>query len=235
MEKINLCALSDTHGQFGFDIEPVDLLLIGGDIVPLSIQSSIDKCNNWFEKTFVPWCEKQPAEKIVVVAGNHDKVLEKEPTFFKDLIKGTKITYLCCEECDFRGFKIFGSPLCKKFYNWSFMYDYDYQDSIYERYLKTLDAYGEKVDILLTHDAPYGVSDIILQKNCPWATGENIGNHSLRSFVDKLQPSVMFHGHLHSTNHECEKLRDTDVYNVSLLNENYKMVYKPLYLALEKE
>ena len=223
------------HGQYDFDVEPVDLLLIGGDIVPLSIQFRIDKCNNWFKKIFIPWCEKQPAEKVIVVGGNHDKVLEKDPTTFRDLIKGTKIIYLHCEEYDFKGFKIFGSPLCKKFYDWSFMYDYDYQDRLYERYLKALDAYGEKVDILLTHDAPYGTSDIIMQEDCPWATGENIGNRSLTSFVEKLQPTVMFHGHLHSTNHECEKLGKTDVYNVSLLNEDYKMAYKPLYVELEKD
>lgn len=40
------------------------------------------------------------------------------------------------------------------------------------------------------------------------------------------------HGHLHSTSHDKEMLGDTEIYNVSLLDENYKMVYQPFITNL---
>ena len=40
------------------------------------------------------------------------------------------------------------------------------------------------------------------------------------------------HGHLHTTNHEKEMLGDTEVYNISLLDEDYKMVFEPQYFEI---
>lgn len=109
------------------------------------------------------------------------------------------------------------------------MPSYAEQDKRYERHL---DIIGN-IDIIMAHDAPYGVSDVLLQKDCSWADGSHIGNHSLATFIEKAQPKIMVHGHLHSTNHEKEMLNDTAVYNVSLLDENYKMVYEPSYFEIE--
>ena len=93
--------------------------------------------------------------------------------------------------------------------------------------------YIGKIDILMSHDAPYGVSDVLLQEDCPWADGKHIGNESLRKLLDKAQPQYNFHGHLHSTNRNAEYLGKTIVHNVSLLDEFYKMVYKPLYIEID--
>jgi Icc-related predicted phosphoesterase len=104
----------------------------------------------------------------------------------------------------------------------------DDQDKIYDEEVKT----GKKIDILMSHDAPYGVSDVLLQKDCPWATGEHIGNKPLARFIEQVVPKINLHGHLHSTNHEKEMYGDTEVYNVSLLDENYRMVYNPQYFEI---
>ena len=40
----------------------------------------------------------------------------------------------------------------------------------------------------------------------------------------------LLHGHLHSANHDVEKLGDTKVYNVSMLDETYSLKYQPLYM-----
>ena len=40
------------------------------------------------------------------------------------------------------------------------------------------------------------------------------------------------HGHLHSANHGEELLGDTKVYNTSILNEQYNLVYEPLMIRL---
>ena len=60
------------------------------------------------------------------------------------------------------------------------MPSYEEQDEMYERHLNIIG----KIDIFLSHDAPYGVSDIILQKDCWWADGSHIGNKSLRKFIE---------------------------------------------------
>ena len=89
-----------------------------------------------------------------------------------------------------------------------------------------------KADIIISHDAPYGCSDVLLQKSCPWANGDHIGNMALTELIEEVKPKLLLHGHLHSTNHERENIGDTGVYNVSLIDEFYKMNYKPLYLEI---
>ena len=90
----------------------------------------------------------------------------------------------------------------------------------------------DRLNILLTHDAPFGASDIMLQENPYCAKDEHIGNTALAEAVSKKSPMIHLHGHIHSSNHEAEKIGDTDVYNVSLLDEEYKMAYKPLYISI---
>jgi Icc-related predicted phosphoesterase len=146
------------------------------------------------------------------------------------MLKGQeKITYLDCETFEYKGKTIYGTPMCTPFGRWAFMPSYEEQDEKYARHLK---AIGH-IDIVISHDAPYGVSDIILQKDCPWADGSHIGNQSLRRFLEAAKPSYCWHGHLHASNHEEELLGDTKVYNVSLLDEDYNMTFKPFYLDYE--
>ena len=50
---IKICAISDIHGQFdNLSIEPVDILFICGDIVPLYMQRNIPQSLSWFKKEF---------------------------------------------------------------------------------------------------------------------------------------------------------------------------------------
>ena len=140
-----------------------------------------------------------------------------------------KITYLDCETFEYEGKVIYGTPLCKPFGRWAFMPSYEEQDERYERHLNIIG----KIDIVLSHDAPYGVSDVILQKDCWWADGSHIGNKSLRKFIEAAQPKLQVKGHLHTTSREVEMLGETKVYSVSLLNENYEMVFEPTYIDLE--
>ena len=140
-----------------------------------------------------------------------------------------KITYLDCEIFEYEGKVIYGTPLCKPFGRWAFMPSYEEQDERYERHLNIIG----KIDIVLSHDAPYGISDVILQKDCWWADGTHIGNLALRNLLDRAKPSLHVFGHLHSCNHLRTMNENTSVFCVSLLDENYKMTYEPLYFNLE--
>lgn len=227
---MRLCAFSDMHGQLDFKVEPCDIVMICGDILPLKIQNFTSPSEVWLRDVFIPWCTALPCEKVLFVAGNHDFYFMRHPDRVRLMLKGQeKITYLDCETFEYKGKTIYGTPMCKPFGRWAFMPAYEEQDEKYARHLKAI----EHIDIVMSHDAPYGVSDIILQKDCLWADGSHIGNQSLRKFIEAAKPTLLCHGHLHTTNREKEMLGDTAVYNVSLLDEDYKMVFEPQYFDYE--
>ena len=227
---MKICGISDIHGDLSVKIQPCDVLCICGDIVPLEIQVNSKKSKRWLKELFIPWCSKQPCKKVLVVGGNHDFFLWHHPLQMKEMVKEEeKIEYLLNEGYEFEGVKFFGTPLCKEFGYWAFMYPYDEQDRILD---KALEEWGKNIDVLLTHDSPYGVSDIILDKSCPWATDEHIGNKSLEAFIIKTAPKLHLHGHLHSTNHDEEILGVTKVYCVSILGEQYTVQYEPQYFDI---
>lgn len=68
---MRICAFSDMHGQLNFKVEPCDIVMICGDIVPLMIQKFTDLSEDWFRDVFIPWCTNLPCEKVLLVAGNH--------------------------------------------------------------------------------------------------------------------------------------------------------------------
>ena len=227
---MKICGISDIHGDLSVKIQPCDVLCICGDIVPLEVQVNSKKSKRWLKELFIPWCSKQPCKKVLIVGGNHDFFLWHHPLQMKEMVKEEeKIEYLLNEGYEFEGVKFFGTPLCKEFGYWAFMYPYDEQDRILD---KALEEWEKNIDVLLTHDSPYGVSDIILDKSCPWATDEHIGNKSLEAFIIKTAPKLHLHGHLHSTNHDEEILGVTKVYCVSILGEQYTVQYEPQYFDI---
>lgn len=229
---IKICAISDMHGILDFDIKPCDILCICGDIVPLKVQNYKEGTIKWLKKTFVPWCEKQPVEKVFLIAGNHDWESQRHPDDWKKCFEGTKITYLCDEYTEYvkqtsdtyQELSIYGTPWCHQFYNWAWMTS----DTELEKIFKDIPY---KVDVLLTHDCPHGTGDVILQ-DVPWKTNDHIGSIPLGNAVDNKKPSLMFTGHLHSVTKEPQKRGDTTIVNVSIVNENYDRVYEPFYIEI---
>lgn len=229
---IHVCAISDLHGYLP-EIKPCELLLICGDIVPLEYQGNSNKTNKWFNKTFRDWTEQIDCKKILFIAGNHELRVENHTDKYKTLFpEHNKATYLkdseyIYEGSDGKSYSIYGTPWCQVFGNWAFMAVDPELEEIYSHI-------PESLDILMTHDAPYGVSDVLLQKDCPWATGEHIGNKPLRKAILEKNPTFVLHGHLHSTSHEFESLGKSKVINCSLKDEFYNVVYEPQYLGIDK-
>lgn len=230
---IKICAISDMHGKLDFDIKPCDILCICGDIVPLEVQSLHEGTIRWLKKTFIPWCEKQPCEKVFFIAGNHDWCFMRHPDEIDELFKDNKkIKYLCdsaaeyVKEIDgeYQEISIYGTPWCHQFYNWAFMTSDTELAKIYNKI-------PYKVDILMTHDCPHGTGDVILQ-DVPWKTDNHIGCIPLGDAVDNKKPTIMFTGHLHSVIKEPQKRGETTVINVSVVDESYKRVYEPHYIEI---
>lgn len=222
---IKVCVISDLHGNLP-ELEPSELILICGDIVPLRFQNNSKYSKEWYNYVFKEWVDKQRCDKILFVPGNHDLDIERSTQTYKNMFPHyTKATMLINESYDYLGsdgkiYHIFGTPYCNMFGNWAFM---KYESDL----VKVYSDIPDNLDILISHDAPYGCSDVCVQ-NLRNPT-EHLGNIPLRDAVLKKKPKVLYHGHLHTSNHECEMLGETKVYNTSLVDEYYNLAYNPLY------
>lgn len=223
--------LSDLHGTLlpvEDYFEPCELICICGDIVPLNIQGNHKKARKWLIDAFKPWCESLPCNKVIFIAGNHDSVMHNEDFMHSVFPKDEKVTYLFHEMYTYNNgdkeYKIFGTPYCKLFGNWAFM-DTD------ERLIKLYSDIPSGIDILLTHDQPFGYGDILLD-NIYWNTGDHIGNKPLTLAILEKKPAYQFNGHLHSCQHELIEIGNTKHYNVSIKNEKYEPVYEPLIIEI---
>lgn len=234
---MKITAISDMHGTLDFNVEKSNILFICGDIFPLRIQRQMFLCEQWLNDTFINWCKNQPVEKIYLIGGNHDLFFQfKGKEKLKELFRYTNITYLEDELTKYvdnktgKEYSIYGSPWCHKFGNWSFM---NYNDKELEnKFLQMPD----NVDFLLTHDAPYGCSDLLDDKQLELMHRKNpghIGSIGLANAIKVKKPKFNLHGHLHSTNHNEEDLEGTKVYNVSYVDEFYNPKYKPLIISAE--
>lgn len=224
--------MSDLHGSLipTSEFTPCEVVFICGDISPLNIQANDRKMKKWLAGTFKPWCEALPCNKVFFIAGNHDWVCLRDSDFMRSIFPmDSKVTYLCQDKTvyqseDGKEYSLFGTPYCRQFCNWAFMEE---DEVLYQLY----QAIPQNVDILLTHDQPYGYGDIILQHTY-WNTGENLGNKPLLEAIFIKQPKYMFCGHLHASTHDCVEIMQTKRYNVSIKDENYEVVYEPLYLEI---
>lgn len=235
---MKIAVISDLHGHLPIypspyweGIEECELLLICGDILPLSIQSNMPRSRDWLIEDFKPWAASLPVEQVYFIAGNHDFWFEKHDIEARKIFSlNDKVTYMNNEYLDYyasiqdsKTYRIFGTPYCHMFGNWAFMRG---EETLAHKFSEMPDD----VDILISHDAPYGTSDICFEG---FSTSRgHIGCPELRDAILEKKPKYCFHGHLHSSNHGEEVLGETKVYNTSVLNESYELVYEPLIIRL---
>ena len=228
-------ATSDLHGVLPA-VEECDIFLICGDIMPLNIQLNMPKSRLWLQNTFIPRANGLPCKHVVFIAGNHDFWFERngglEPDMYNMFHKPTdgKLVYLHNKSWEyeheiepgvFKKFKIFGTPYCKQFGNWAFMREPERLEAKYTHM-------PSDCDILISHDAPrlLGLGEI---HEGAWA-GKDAGNTWLADEIMRKQPKHCFCGHIHSGCHGIQEFNGMKFSNVSLVNEDYVVSYKPLYL-----
>lgn len=196
-----IVAISDTHRQHWCVVIPkCDLFIFAGD-------AEIDSLEVLYD--FNEWLGTIKAKNKLVVAGNHDGYLEylgKEECR-KQL---SNCIYLENEYVEVDGFKIFGSPFSPLFNDWSYMRT--------ESGLKEIwDTIPSSTEILVTHTMPYGILDQIMPKM------NSVGSVTLRNKIKEIHPYIQIGGHLHESYGKYTDYK-TDYYNVSVLDEHYKLV-----------
>lgn len=224
---MKFCAISDTHGLLP-NIDPCDTLIIAGDISPLSIQHDRNKMSDWLFGEFINWINELNCPEVILVAGNHDFWFWKSDEIQKLLLKYSslgKITYLENSSTTiYRDngdeIKIFGTPFCHIFGNWPFMV-------IDELLKERFEEIPENLDILISHDPPFGICDIdCILGRYPY---EHVGNKILTNKILEVKPKIVISGHIHSGDHNLTQVGETKYVNVSLSDETYAYNYKPFY------
>ncbi len=231
---------SDCHGFLPKITEPFDLLLIAGDITPCQWGYNYKSVQwDWLINEFKDWLVNLPfktkGSKVFVTPGNHDKVFEgisvAERTELKQIL-GANFELLIHEEKIFsyekedgliQDIRIFGTPYCKMFGNWSFMF----YDSFLE---KAFNEIPKDLDILITHDPPSlnNLGKISQGKG----KGKEAGNNILAKRLLEIKPKYLFSGHIHSGNHKFEEFNGIMMANVSYVDEFYEPVNQILTFEL---
>ncbi len=223
---MKVTAISDLHGDRP-RLKGGDLLIIAGDL------TARDRLSEYLD--FCHWLKNQNYDKKIVIAGNHDMRIQKEPFQFDTMLTGD--TYLCDsgteveyeeeveEEHKFKGLisykvkrklKLWGTPWTQWFQGVNpdcaaFMLrtEFELKDKF--------DLIPEDTDILITHGPCAQRLDHTLY-------GDRAGSTALRSRVDYLasqkQLKYHFHGHIHEAYGEHEE-GGLKTYNVARMDRNY--------------
>ena len=117
------------------------------------------------------------------------------------------------------GFKFWGTPWVTQFYDWAFM-----DDDTPEGLGRYFDRIPDDTDVLLCHGPAFGILDYVPR-------GEHTGSLELLKTLDRVQPKVFIHGHIHDE-YGVSSRGETAIYNVATCDDNYKPVHAPVVIDL---
>ena len=218
--------ISDTHTKHKLienDLPGGDVLIHSGDFMHTGYykQEAVEFFE-WFENI------KGYTHKILI-AGNHDRLMEDEPDYMRGLLTGYKdITYIEDEWVELHGYvekpvKIWGSPWQPEFYNWAF--------NLPRNGIEIAEKWSlipDDVDILVTHGPAFGVLDTVT------STSMNLGCEKLTERLSVVKPKLHSFGHIHGGS-GYRFNGDTHSFNASSLNERYKYTNKPMTIDWDPE
>lgn len=208
--------ISDLHSHYP-ELEGGDLLIVAGDLTAHNTKKEYDDFLNW--QQYVKY------KKTIVIAGNHDILLQHPDETGFTLWKGWA-PYLCDSGTEFEGLKIWGSPWIKSFPDMNPKYKaftVDTEEELAEKWKLIPDD----TDILVTHGPPYGILDKISKREC-------VGSKTLQmELFARLKPKLFVCGHVHEGyGQEPSGGFLKKAVNASIVNEHYRPVNKPIRVML---
>lgn len=216
---MRIMCLSDTHTMHHKvdlgDLSEIDCVVHTGDF------SNGDELST---DNFLCWFSDLPVKHKILVAGNHDKEVQRNNDRFKIKTAVLGITYLQDSGCEIEGISFYGCPWVNQFYNWAFM--------CYERDLsKIYKLIPKDTQVLLSHGPAQGYLDFVERVG-----GGHVGSLALRDRIKKL-PKLKYHifGHIHCCAGILEIETKSNKYtavNASILNDDYKIANKPIVIEI---
>lgn len=197
--------ISDTHGHHKkINIPECDLLIFSGD---WSHHGRFTETKEFFK-----WIIVQPAKHIVIIPGNHEATLcpilknkcrgiDILEEFYVSLLnREAKIVqlinnlpkhvhFLFDNYVIIEGYKIYGTPWVKEFPAGNITWGFQAKTEL--NLLLLYQMIPQDVDILITHEAPYGTLDLV--------RGEHEGSKSLAENIIPFLKNLKLHafGHIH--------------------------------------
>ena len=207
---MKLAIISDTHGRHRqVSVPKCDILIHAGDWT--------DHNSNAELPDFLDWLSEQPANRIIMIHGNHDNPRKWDPAQLKFL---PHLTVLHDSSVTFDGIKFYGSPYTPEFFNWHWMLPRNGKE-LEEKWAQIPDD----TSVLITHGPPHGTLDFFGK--------EHVGCELLAARVRQLK-ELQLHcfGHIHS----CYGQTHNGKYvNASQVDERYAVAYKPIVVELPYE
>lgn len=206
---MKIVSFSDTHGKHAkLQYPEGDVIIFAGDICKRgALEEVID---------FAKFMQNLPHEYKIVIAGNHDFVLEdeSEKSEAEKVLCDHGLIYLNDTGIQIKDFKFWGSPIQPEFFNWAFNRRRGFE--IRQHW----DLIPQDTDILITHGPPFGILDRV-------KGGQHVGCDDLLKKVEKIKPKVHIFGHIHEDYGQSEK-NGTLYINACSLNLKYEVVNPPI-------
>lgn len=216
---MRLVCISDTHSlewKMTSEVPDGDILLHAGDIMNSGYDSTniIDFCR---------WYSAFPHKHKIFIAGNHDRMFERNPELARGIVSNyPNITYLQDESVTVEGLKIYGSPWQPEFCNWAFNLDRGAD-------LKRVwDKIPEDTDVLITHGPPMGILDLVQYDKI------HVGCEELLPRIKKIKPMLHLFGHIHET-YGVFVEDETTYVNASICTLRYDPINKPIVFDYHPE
>ena len=189
---VTVVAMADTHGFHGKLVVPDgDVLIHAGDLTQRGTRPQLEAVRDWLKS--LPHAHK------VVVAGNHDFLLEDEPGAARDLFRD--FIYLEDAEATVAGLRVWGSPWQPWFHDWAFNLHRGAPIDAKWRLIP------EGLDVLVTHGPPAHYGDRCFD-------GREVGCEDLLRHLGRARPRFHLFGHIHEARGQWQ-VGETRVCNVT--------------------
>jgi len=210
---LRFVCISDIHGKFDkISLPHGDVLIISGDLTSrLSLEQPMQQI-----KKLNDWLGTLPHRYKVIVAGNHDHVLEEmKPEEIKSLFSNA--LYLHDDYINIHGLTVYGSPCSPLGLTINTAFQLPRKSPELRRLWSKIPS---NVDVLVTHAPPKGFLD------------RNKGCEELLDVVMDRKPKYHIFGHVHDSHGVLTffhpGLRSTSFINSATLNKLYLPVNYPV-------
>ncbi len=210
---MRIVALSDTHGYHKkLSVPDGDVFIHAGDFSMRAKKKHVVE--------FASWVKSLPHKYKIIVPGNHDMACEGQESWAKE--EFSPAMFLVHDFVEIEGLVFFGSPYTSSIQEPSdWCYDYPRYGERGKRYWNSINGHYNIIDVMITHGPPKFIGDLL----CEPHVGEdpNVGDETLRTVVDRIDPRIHIFGHIHEGYgvYQVDTCQ-TKFYNVSTCTLDYK-------------
>lgn len=208
--QIKIVAVADTHGHHNsLRVPDGDILIHAGDISAFGEEADL--------KDFNTFLGGLPHRSKLVIAGNHDFNIERDPEGSAKIL--SNCIYLQDSGCIVDGIRFYGSPWQPWFHDWAF--NLQRGEEIRDKW----ESIPEDTQVLITHGPPVDHGDLT-------SLGSRVGCADLLEVVERIRPLVHVFGHIHE-GYGITSNEYTMFVNASVVDRGFRLSNAPVVINLD--